>query len=60
MCSPYDTLEEVIGTRGAAGVGSLADFGVNYAVVPLLHNGRIDMDALEAMVGDIKPRVALV
>lgn len=27
---PYDTLEEVIGLTGDAGVGSLRDFGVNY------------------------------
>lgn len=27
---PYDTLEEVIGLTGEAGVGSLRDFGVNY------------------------------
>ena len=27
---PYDTLEEVIGLQGEKGVGSLADFGVNY------------------------------
>lgn len=27
---PYDTLEEVIGLTGDAGIGSLRDFGVNY------------------------------
>ncbi|RLM73152.1 uncharacterized protein YnbB-like isoform X1 [Panicum miliaceum] len=32
---PYDTLEEVIGIRGSANVGSLKDFGVAYREVPL-------------------------
>jgi cystathionine beta-lyase family protein involved in aluminum resistance len=27
---PYDTLEEVIGSRGESGNGSLADFGISY------------------------------
>uniref|UniRef100_A0A0E0KVR1 Aluminum resistance protein n=1 Tax=Oryza punctata TaxID=4537 RepID=A0A0E0KVR1_ORYPU len=31
---PYDTLEEVIGIRGSANVGSLKDFGVAYREVP--------------------------
>uniref|UniRef100_A0A0D9WA32 Aminotransferase class I/classII domain-containing protein n=1 Tax=Leersia perrieri TaxID=77586 RepID=A0A0D9WA32_9ORYZ len=33
---PYDTLEEVIGIRGSANVGSLKDFGVAYREVPLM------------------------
>ena len=32
---PYDTLEEVIGIRGSANVGSLKDFGVAYREVPV-------------------------
>ncbi|KAM0829193.1 hypothetical protein ACQ4PT_067031 [Festuca glaucescens] len=32
---PYDTLEEVIGIRGSANVGSLKDFGVTYREVPM-------------------------
>ncbi|EAZ32123.1 hypothetical protein OsJ_16322 [Oryza sativa Japonica Group] len=32
---PYDTLEEVIGIRGSANVGSLKDFGVAYREVPM-------------------------
>ena len=31
---PYDTLEEVIGIRDSANVGSLKDFGVTYREVP--------------------------
>ena len=32
---PYDTLEEVIGTRGTAGHGSLKEFGVHYRCLPV-------------------------
>uniref|UniRef100_A0A0E0GKL6 Uncharacterized protein n=1 Tax=Oryza nivara TaxID=4536 RepID=A0A0E0GKL6_ORYNI len=43
---PYDTLEEVIGIRGSANVGSLKDFGVAYREVPLAADGGLDWDAL--------------
>ncbi|KAM0836089.1 hypothetical protein ACQ4PT_062547 [Festuca glaucescens] len=43
---PYDTLEEVIGIRGSANVGSLKDFGVTYREVPLAEDGGLDWDAL--------------
>ncbi|XP_044318615.1 uncharacterized protein YnbB-like [Triticum aestivum] len=43
---PYDTLEEVIGIRGSANVGSLKDFGVTYREVPLAADGGLDWDAL--------------
>ncbi|MFM7548366.1 MAG: aminotransferase class I/II-fold pyridoxal phosphate-dependent enzyme [Cyanobium sp.] len=42
---PYDTLEEVIGVRGA-GMGSLADFGIHYDVLPLTASGEVDEDRL--------------
>ena len=32
---PYDTLDEVIGLKGADGTGSLADFGIEYRQVEL-------------------------
>lgn len=35
---PYDTLEEVIGTRGTKGEGSLREFGVSYREVPVSSN----------------------
>ena len=41
---PYDTLNHVIGTGGANGSGSLADFAVGYAQVDLDTNGAIDID----------------
>lgn len=43
---PYDTLEEIIGIRGEKGNGSLKDFGVNYAQVELLENGKPDLEAI--------------
>ena len=56
MCSiagkPYDTLEEVIGIQGEAGNGSLADFGVRYKQIELLHNGNFDFAAIEATLKD--------
>ena len=51
---PYDTMEEVIGIAGAAGNGSLADFGVKYRQVEL-QDGKIDIPAiLEALTPDVK------
>ncbi|NDC16307.1 MAG: aluminum resistance family protein, partial [Synechococcaceae bacterium WB9_2_170] len=38
---PYDTLEEVIGVRGQ-GQGSLAEFGISYAELPLTAAGAVD------------------
>jgi len=43
---PYDTLEEVIGIRGS-GQGSLAEFGVAYAELPLDAQGLVDRPALK-------------
>ena len=39
---PYDTLEEVIGIRGA-GNGSLKDYGIEYEQLDLLPNGKPDL-----------------
>lgn len=51
---PYDTMEEVIGIAGAAGNGSLSDFGVQYRQVEL-QNGKIDIPALlDALTIDVK------
>jgi len=43
--APYDTLEEVIGVRGE-GMGSLRDFGIDYAVLPLTGSGEVDTAGL--------------
>lgn len=39
--SPYDTLEEVLGSRNQ-GYGSLKDFHINYKKIDLLSDGKID------------------
>lgn len=56
---PYDTLEEVIGIRGEAGNGSLADFGVAYAEQGLTADGRVDIPAMRAYLAD-NPAVKVV
>ena len=48
---PYDTLEEVIGIRGR-GQGSLADFGVAYAELPLDAQGLVDRPALKQALAE--------
>ncbi len=46
--TPYDTIHSVIGISGS-GMGSLKDFGISYAEVPLAY-GRPDYDAIEKAV----------
>ena len=48
---PYDTLEEVIGLRGA-GQGSLTEFGVHYDELQLLPDGDVDLPALDQALGE--------
>ena len=38
---PYDTLHATLGLSGES-LGSLAEFGISYRELPLLHNGRVD------------------
>ncbi len=47
--APYDTLEEVIGSRGE-GQGSLKEFGIKYRELALLSDGGIDWDTLSHSV----------
>lgn len=47
--TPYDTLEEVIGLQGE-GKGSLKDFGVEYADIPLGSDGSIQYDLFPAVI----------
>ncbi len=49
--APYDTLETVIGLRGA-GMGSLREFGVLYRCVELLPDGSVDVDAVLAALDE--------
>ena len=48
---PYDTLEEVIGLRGA-GQGSLTEFGVHYDELQLLPDGDVDLQALDQALAE--------
>lgn len=43
--APYDTLADVIG-KGNNNTGSLSDFGITYKEIPLLADGKIDVDRL--------------
>ncbi|MEM8638540.1 MAG: methionine gamma-lyase family protein [Cyanobacteria bacterium P01_G01_bin.54] len=54
--TPYDTLEEVIGTRGS-GQGSLAEFGIAYRQLELTADGRVDWQGLKVAV---RPQTRLV
>lgn len=53
---PYDTLEEVIGVRGEEGNGSLRDYGVSFAFVPLTELG-IDWNQVARKIG---PRTKMI
>ncbi|MFD1954791.1 aminotransferase class I/II-fold pyridoxal phosphate-dependent enzyme [Paenibacillus thailandensis] len=46
---PYDTLHKVIGKPGD-GKGSLQDWGVGYNEVPLLEDGGLDWERIEASI----------
>lgn len=56
--APYDTLEEVIGTRGS-GQGSLKEFGVCYRELSLTQAGEIDFDKVAASVNE-KTKLVLI
>ena len=56
--TPYDTIHSVIGISGE-GMGSLKDFGVNYAQVDLDKNGRPDMAAIEKAL-EMKPKMVYI
>lgn len=53
---PYDTLEEIVGTRGS-GVGSLKEFGISYDSVSLKPDGKIDYQVVEQK---IKPNTKMI
>lgn len=56
--SPYDTLEEVIGSRGS-GQGSLKEFGIDYRELALLQDGSVDFDRLASSVSE-KTKLVLI
>lgn len=49
---PYDTIQEVIGVTGKAGMGSLKDFKIDFDYVPLLENGKVDFKAAKTKLTD--------
>ncbi len=64
---PYDTLFTAIGLdeegnvqRSGRGHGSLADFGVDFLAIPLLKNGKPDLDTLKEVLAKEQDRCALV
>jgi hypothetical protein len=61
---PYDTLEEVIGSRKEdpelepyGMTGSLDDFGVTYKEIDLLADGSFDLDKIEAALANPNTRL---
>ena len=59
---PYDTLHDVIGIgkNGNTGMGSLGDFGIEYAQVPFTKDGEIDKDGIKAALAHYGKRVRMV
>ncbi|WP_421385427.1 aminotransferase class I/II-fold pyridoxal phosphate-dependent enzyme [Bacillus salacetis] len=53
---PYDTLEEIVGTRGE-GTGSLKEFGIGYQSIPLKDDGSVDFAAVSKA---IKPNTKMI
>ncbi len=58
--SPYDTLHSVVGMDKADGTGSLIDFGVEYAEVPLGADGGIDYEGVGNAFEKYKGRIKVV
>ncbi|MGB3572688.1 MAG: aminotransferase class I/II-fold pyridoxal phosphate-dependent enzyme [Phormidesmis sp.] len=55
---PYDTLEEVIGTRGS-GQGSLKEFGIGYRELALTQDDQVDFEKLASSVTE-KTKLVLI
>lgn len=46
---PYDTLEEIVGSRGKSS-GSLKEFGIGYSAIPLTPEGKVDFKAVQEKI----------
>ncbi|MEI5906761.1 methionine gamma-lyase family protein [Bacillus spongiae] len=46
---PYDTLDEIVGSRGS-GNGSLKEFHIDYNDVPLTSEGKVDFEAVKRAI----------
>lgn len=57
---PYDTLDEVIGNTGAAGNGSLRDFGVEYRQTDLNADGSFDREAIADIIAKEGERIKVI
>ena len=55
--SPYDTLQQVIGSKGDLD-GTLIEYGIKYSEVPLMGN-KIDIDSVLAAINDNTKVVAI-
>lgn len=49
--NPYDTLEEIVGSRGT-GIGSLKEFQIGYQSVSLKADGGVDFDAVKSAINE--------
>lgn len=61
---PYDTLEEVIGTRMGRGAeegysGSLKEWGIGYEQIPLNDQGAFDLPAIKQAI-ESQPRARVL
>ncbi|WP_053219579.1 methionine gamma-lyase family protein [Virgibacillus senegalensis] len=56
---PYDTLEEVVGSRGSTDNGSLKDFGIGYSAVELTGNGMIDWNEVKQSIKENTKVIAI-
>lgn len=57
---PYDTLDEVIGNTGAAGNGSLRDFGVEYRQTDLNADGSFDRETIADIIAKEGKRIKVI
>ncbi|KGX88356.1 methionine gamma-lyase family protein [Pontibacillus litoralis] len=48
---PYDTLEEIVGSRGTNN-GSLKEFGIDYNHVALTEEGKVDFERVKQMINE--------
>jgi cystathionine beta-lyase family protein involved in aluminum resistance len=55
--TPYDTLTDIIGKGSNSNNGSLTDLGIIYKEIPLLKNGKIDV---ERLIGEVSSKTKMV
>ncbi|HHV73667.1 hypothetical protein BVF91_02325 [Thermoanaerobacterium sp. PSU-2] len=55
--TPYDTLTDIIGKGSNSNNGSLTDLGIIYKEIPLLKNGKIDV---ERLIGEVSRKTKMV